>query len=72
MDLTAVYCCVSLTVVGCCGLHPLSPPLQDLIIFPEDCEFKRVSQVTTGRVYVLRFKAGSKRLFFWMQVSGGV
>ncbi|XP_059915018.1 proteasomal ubiquitin receptor ADRM1-like [Gadus macrocephalus] len=39
----------------------------DLIIFPEDCEFKRVSQVTTGRVYVLRFKAGSKRLFFWMQ-----
>ncbi|KAG7283453.1 hypothetical protein CRUP_035246 [Coryphaenoides rupestris] len=39
----------------------------DLIIFPDDCEFKRVSQCTTGRVYVLRFKAGSKRLFFWMQ-----
>lgn len=43
--------------------------LQDLIIFPDDCEFKRVSQCTTGRVYVLKFKAGSKRLFFWMQVS---
>lgn len=43
--------------------------LQDLIIFPDDCEFKRVNQSTTGRVYVLKFKAGSKRLFFWMQVS---
>lgn len=42
--------------------------LQDLIIFPDDCEFKRVNQCTTGRVYVLKFKAGSKRLFFWMQV----
>ncbi|XP_011471292.1 proteasomal ubiquitin receptor ADRM1-like isoform X1 [Oryzias latipes] len=39
----------------------------DLIIFPDDCEFKKVNQCTTGRVYVLKFKAGSKRLFFWMQ-----
>uniref|UniRef100_A0A8C2ZMH5 ADRM1 26S proteasome ubiquitin receptor n=1 Tax=Cyclopterus lumpus TaxID=8103 RepID=A0A8C2ZMH5_CYCLU len=39
----------------------------DLIIFPDDCEFKKVSQCTTGRVFVLKFKAGSKRLFFWMQ-----
>ncbi|XP_020382618.1 proteasomal ubiquitin receptor ADRM1 isoform X1 [Rhincodon typus] len=39
----------------------------DLIIFPDDCEFKRVTQCTTGRVFVLKFKAGSKRLFFWMQ-----
>ncbi|KAL7985637.1 hypothetical protein Chor_004207 [Crotalus horridus] len=39
----------------------------DLIIFPDDCEFKRVPQCTTGRVFVLKFKAGSKRLFFWMQ-----
>ncbi|CAL8319494.1 unnamed protein product [Merluccius merluccius] len=39
----------------------------DLIIFPDDCEFKRVTQCTTGRVYVLKFKAGSKRLFFWIQ-----
>ncbi|CAL8367179.1 unnamed protein product [Lota lota] len=39
----------------------------DLIIFPDDCEFKRVNQCTTGRVYVLKFKAGSKRLFFWIQ-----
>ncbi|GCC23321.1 proteasomal ubiquitin receptor ADRM1 [Chiloscyllium punctatum] len=39
----------------------------DLIIFPDDCEFKRVTQCTTGRVFVLKFKSGSKRLFFWMQ-----
>lgn len=43
--------------------------LQDLIVFPEDCEYKRVSQCTTGRVYVLIFKLSSRRLFFWMQVS---
>ncbi|XP_012583611.1 PREDICTED: proteasomal ubiquitin receptor ADRM1 [Condylura cristata] len=40
---------------------------KDLIIFPDDCEFKRVPQCPSGRVYVLKFKAGSKRLFFWMQ-----
>uniref|UniRef100_A0A671RX90 Proteasomal ubiquitin receptor ADRM1-like n=1 Tax=Sinocyclocheilus anshuiensis TaxID=1608454 RepID=A0A671RX90_9TELE len=39
----------------------------DLIIFPDDCEFKKVNQCTTGRVFVLKFKAGSKRLFFWLQ-----
>uniref|UniRef100_A0A2K5QRW2 Proteasomal ubiquitin receptor ADRM1 n=1 Tax=Cebus imitator TaxID=2715852 RepID=A0A2K5QRW2_CEBIM len=39
----------------------------DLIIFPDDCEFKRVPQCPSGRVYVLKFKAGSKRLLFWMQ-----
>lgn len=50
--------------------HVLPFLFQDLIIFPDDCEFKRVSQCTTGRVYVLKFKAGSKRLFFWMQVGG--
>lgn len=46
--------------------------VQDLIIFPDDCEFKRVNQCTTGRVYVLKFKAGSKRLFFWMQVHNTI
>ncbi|MBZ3886636.1 Proteasomal ubiquitin receptor ADRM1 [Sciurus carolinensis] len=39
----------------------------DLIIFPDDCEFKHVPQCPSGKVSVLKLKAGSKRLFFWMQ-----
>lgn len=40
----------------------------DLIIFPDDCEYVRVSQCTTGRVYLLKFKSSNRKLFFWMQV----
>uniref|UniRef100_A0A131XPV8 Proteasomal ubiquitin receptor ADRM1 homolog n=1 Tax=Ixodes ricinus TaxID=34613 RepID=A0A131XPV8_IXORI len=39
----------------------------DLIIFPDDAEFKKVAQCTTGRVYVLKFKSSSRRCFYWMQ-----
>jgi len=39
----------------------------DLIIFPDDVEFKKVSQCTTGRVFILKFKNSSRKLFFWMQ-----
>ncbi|XP_059480861.1 proteasomal ubiquitin receptor ADRM1 homolog isoform X2 [Neocloeon triangulifer] len=39
----------------------------DLIIFPDDCEYKRVPQCTTGRVYVLKFKSSHRLFFFWMQ-----
>lgn len=39
----------------------------DLILFPDDCEFKRVKECTTGRVYVLKMKSAKKTLFFWMQ-----
>ncbi|XP_030372917.1 proteasomal ubiquitin receptor ADRM1 homolog [Scaptodrosophila lebanonensis] len=40
---------------------------EDLIIFPGDCEYKRVQQCKTGRVYVLMFMWSPRRLFFWMQ-----
>eukprot|EP00158_Paraphelidium_tribonemae_P002155 Partr_v1_DN25160_c0_g1_i1_m76796 putative Adhesion regulating molecule len=39
----------------------------DLIVFPEEADWLRVTQCTTGRVYVLKFKTSSQRLFFWMQ-----
>ncbi|KAF6213350.1 hypothetical protein GE061_011069 [Apolygus lucorum] len=41
----------------------------DLIIFPDDVEFKRVPQCTTGRVYLLKFKSSSRKFFFWIQES---
>jgi len=41
----------------------------DLIIFPEEATFKRISQCTTGRVYLLEFKSSSKKHFFWLQES---
>ncbi|KAK6308255.1 hypothetical protein J4Q44_G00215260 [Coregonus suidteri] len=56
------------SLIHFCWLDRTSGNLDDdLIIFPDDCEFKRVNQCTTGRVFVLKLKAGSKRLFFWMQ-----
>ncbi|CAG8567501.1 4368_t:CDS:2 [Racocetra fulgida] len=39
----------------------------DLIVFPEEAEFIRVEQCTTGRVYLFNFKSSSQKLFFWMQ-----
>lgn len=39
----------------------------DLIIFPDDCEFKKVDQCKDGRVFLLRFKSSNRKLFFWMQ-----
>ncbi|KAH0548951.1 proteasomal ubiquitin receptor ADRM1 homolog isoform X2 [Cotesia glomerata] len=39
----------------------------DLIIFPEDCEFKHVPDCKTGRVYILKFKLSNKKFFFWLQ-----
>ena len=39
----------------------------DLILMPDDVEFKAVSACTTGRVFVLKFKGNDKKMFFWMQ-----
>ncbi|XP_046860321.1 proteasomal ubiquitin receptor ADRM1-like isoform X2 [Xenia sp. Carnegie-2017] len=39
----------------------------DLIIFPDDVEYKPVKQCKTGRVFILKFKISSRKLFFWMQ-----
>lgn len=39
----------------------------DLIIFPDDCEFKKVENCKDGRVFLLRFKTSNRKLFFWLQ-----
>ncbi|VEN44840.1 unnamed protein product, partial [Callosobruchus maculatus] len=39
----------------------------DLIIFPDDCEYVKVPQCTTGRAYLLKFKSSTKKFFFWIQ-----
>ncbi|XP_018562043.1 proteasomal ubiquitin receptor ADRM1 homolog isoform X1 [Anoplophora glabripennis] len=39
----------------------------DLIIFPDDCEYIKVPQCTTGRAYLLKFKSSNKKFFFWLQ-----
>lgn len=41
--------------------------LQDLIIFPDEAEFRKVTQCHSGRVFVLRFKNTPRRYFYWMQ-----
>ncbi|KAI0269905.1 adhesion regulating molecule [Gloeopeniophorella convolvens] len=39
---------------------------EDLILFPTDASFARVSQAS-GRIYVLKFSSSDQRHFFWMQ-----
>ena len=41
----------------------------DLMIFPDDIETKKVTQCTTGRVFLMKFKSSNKKFFFWMQES---
>ncbi|KAF8895409.1 proteasome complex subunit Rpn13 ubiquitin receptor-domain-containing protein [Infundibulicybe gibba] len=40
---------------------------EDLILFPSDAMFAKVSQSATGRTYVLKFSSSNQRHFFWMQ-----
>ncbi|KAI8886903.1 adhesion regulating molecule [Backusella circina FSU 941] len=44
-----------------------SEPEDDFIIFPDEAELTRVSQCSTGRVYVLKFKSSGQTSFYWMQ-----
>ena len=37
------------------------------MIFPDDVEIKKVTQCTTGRVFLMKFKSSNKKFFFWMQ-----
>ncbi|KAF8322498.1 adhesion regulating molecule [Clavulina sp. PMI_390] len=41
----------------------------DLIIFPEDASFVKVTQSPGGRVHVLKFSSSDQRYFFWFQDS---
>jgi len=39
----------------------------DLIIFPDDFEYKKITKCTTGRVFLMKLKSCNKKQFFWMQ-----
>ena len=39
----------------------------DLIVFPDDAEFRFVSQATNDRVFALYFKSSGQTNFYWMQ-----
>ncbi|GAA99234.1 uncharacterized protein L969DRAFT_23110 [Mixia osmundae IAM 14324] len=41
--------------------------VDDLILFPGDASFSKVSQSSTGRIYVLKFSSSSARHFYWLQ-----
>ncbi|KAL0960643.1 hypothetical protein HGRIS_005671 [Hohenbuehelia grisea] len=40
---------------------------EDLILFPSDASFVKVSSAPNSRIYVLKFSSSNQRHFFWMQ-----
>ncbi|KAH8114570.1 adhesion regulating molecule [Phellopilus nigrolimitatus] len=40
---------------------------EDLILFPQDASFSKVSQAPGGRTYVLKFSSSNQKHFFWLQ-----
>ena len=38
-----------------------------MIVFPNDAEMVPIPQCRDGRVVLLKFKEGNKKLFFWLQ-----
>lgn len=66
---TGTFSCISLDLSYFISDIIVGVVEDDLIIFPDDCEYVRVPQCTTGRVYVLKFKSSNRKLFFWMQVN---
>jgi len=48
-------------------LRPEDSTEIDLMLLPRGSTFERVPECTTGRVYLLQFKASTARKFFWLQ-----
>lgn len=41
----------------------------DFVILPDEVDFVRIDQCTSGRVFLLKWKDHPRRLFFWLQES---